>query len=83
MWGAWRKLNRQDRNCLDRAKKTGNSDMLLAENKCHVEGNDTIYGGFYTQEDIKEVVAYATKLGIDVIPELDMPGPFFGCCRKL
>ena len=72
--GAWRKLNRQDRICLDRAKQSGNSDMLLAENKCHVEGSDTIYGGFYTQEDIKEVVAYATKLGIDVIPEIDMPG---------
>jgi len=72
--GAWRKLNRQDRICLQRAKESGNSDMLLAENKCHIEGNDTIYGGFYTQEDIKEVVAYATKLGIDIIPELDMPG---------
>lgn len=32
------------------------------------------YGGFYTQEDIKEVVAYAQKLGIDIIPEIDMPG---------
>jgi hexosaminidase len=32
------------------------------------------YGGFYTQEDLKEVVAYATKLHINVIPEIEMPG---------
>ena len=31
------------------------------------------YGGFYTQEDIKEIVAYATKRGITVIPEIEMP----------
>ena len=31
------------------------------------------YGGFYTQEDIKEIVDYATKRGIAVIPEIEMP----------
>lgn len=37
--------------------------------------NDGIrYGGYYTQEEMKEVVAYADKLGITVIPELDLPG---------
>ena len=30
--------------------------------------------GFYTQDDMREVVAYAAKLGITVIPELDLPG---------
>jgi hexosaminidase len=36
---------------------------------------DTIrYGGFYTQEDIKEVVAYATARHITVVPEIEMPG---------
>lgn len=38
-------------------------------------GNDSIhYGGFYTQEEIKEVVAYASKRYITVIPEIEMPG---------
>ncbi len=32
------------------------------------------YGGFYTQEDIKEVVAYAKSKFIEVIPEVDIPG---------
>ncbi|MDO1511570.1 family 20 glycosylhydrolase [Maribacter confluentis] len=31
------------------------------------------YGGFYTQVQIKEVVDYADKLGITVVPEIEMP----------
>jgi hexosaminidase len=38
-------------------------------------GNDSIYyGGFYTQEEIKEVVKYAAEKYITVIPEIEMPG---------
>jgi hexosaminidase len=32
------------------------------------------YGGYYTQEEVKEVVAYADKKYINVIPEIEMPG---------
>jgi hexosaminidase len=32
------------------------------------------YGGFYTQDDLKEIVAYATARGVMIIPEIDMPG---------
>lgn len=32
------------------------------------------YGGFYTQEQIREVVSYAADRYIDVIPEIEMPG---------
>lgn len=32
------------------------------------------YGGFYTQEQIKEVVAYATARHVNIVPEIDMPG---------
>ncbi|PIE49279.1 MAG: beta-N-acetylhexosaminidase [Flavobacteriales bacterium] len=31
------------------------------------------YGGFYTQEDLKEIVAYAAKKGVEVVPEIEMP----------
>lgn len=51
--------------------------------------NDGVrYGGFYTQEQLREVVAYADSLGITIIPEVDLPGhmqaalaayPEFGC----
>lgn len=37
--------------------------------------NDNIrYGGFYTQDEIREVVDYAKTRHIDVIPEIEMPG---------
>jgi len=46
------------------------------------------YGGFYTQAEIKEIVAYAKARHITIIPEIDMPGhmnaalaayPYLGC----
>lgn len=48
----------------------------------------TPYGGFYTQEQIKEVVAYAQERNVMVIPEIELPGharaalaayPHLGC----
>ena len=35
---------------------------------------DERYGGFYTQEDLKEIVAYAADRNIEIIPEFDLPG---------
>jgi len=37
-------------------------------------GSDGRYGGFYSQDDVREVVAYAAKLHITVVPEIEMPG---------
>ena len=46
------------------------------------------YGGYYTQDQIREVVSYADRLGITVVPEIDLPGhmlaalsayPWLGC----
>ena len=49
------------------------------------------YGGFYTQDDAREIVAYATARHIAVVPEIEMPGhaqsaiaayPVFGCTGR-
>lgn len=37
-------------------------------------GPDGRYGGFYTQDDIREIVAYAKARHITIVPEIDMPG---------
>ena len=37
-------------------------------------GPDGRYGGFYSQDDIREVVAYAKSKFITVVPEIEMPG---------
>ena len=57
---------------------------LLSQIACWREGtmigrdfssNDHIrYGGFYTQDEIREVVEYAAARGITVVPEVDLPG---------
>ena len=36
-------------------------------------GNER-YGGFYTQEEIKDIVKYAAERNINIIPEIDLPG---------
>ena len=39
------------------------------------DGNtNQVHGGFYTQEQIKEVVRYATERYITILPEIEMPG---------
>jgi hexosaminidase len=39
------------------------------------EDNDNVrYGGFYTQDDIRDVLAYAHKRHVEVIPEIELPG---------
>ena len=39
------------------------------------DSNDGIrYGGFYTQDQMREIVAYAAERNIIVIPEVDLPG---------
>ena len=37
------------------------------------EGTDGAYGGYYTKEDIKELLAYVKERHIELIPEIEMP----------
>mgnify|MGYP002508836036 CR=1 FL=1 len=41
------------------------------------EGTPNAYGGYYTKEDIREIVAYAEKRCIEVIPEIELIFPFY------
>ena len=38
------------------------------------EYDNTPYGGFYTQDELRDMVKYAADLGIIIIPEIDLPG---------
>jgi hexosaminidase len=56
--GAWR-VDREDKHWNSRPKQSA--------------GEKATYGGFYTQEDIKEIVAYAQSRFVTVLPEIEMP----------
>lgn len=57
--GAWR----VDRN-----------DEQWGSREAQQPGEIATYGGFYTQEQIKEIIAYANERYITIIPEVDIPG---------
>ena len=38
------------------------------------EGEEATYGGFYTRDQIRDLVAYASKRHVDILPEIDVPG---------
>ena len=61
---------------------------VVGDHRTSSEYTDEPYGGYYTQDEIREVVAYAAERGIMVIPEIEMPGhavaalaayPWLGC----
>ena len=54
-----------------RVDRTG---ITWREREPQQEGEIPTYGGYYTQEEIREVVAYAQERHVLVIPELEMPG---------
>lgn len=52
------------------------------------EKDGSVYGGFYSQQDINEIVNYAAQKNITIVPEIDVPGhssaaiaayPFLSC----
>lgn len=62
----------------------------IGHSALHID--DRRYCGFYTQDQIREVVAYAAKRYVTIVPEIDMPGhstaaiaayPFLGCDGKV
>jgi hexosaminidase len=37
-------------------------------------GHPPLYGGFYSQDDVRRIVAHAAERNITIVPEIDMPG---------
>lgn len=73
--GCWRTFNKNDRDCMAAARAEGDSTMLLPPSCQRImENGDTLYGGYYRQDEVRDIVAYAMARGIDIIPEVDMPG---------
>ena len=72
------------------AWRVDHEDLPWNERPKQKAGEKATYGGFYTQEDIKEMVAYAQSRFITIIPEIEMPAhvtsalaayPQYSCSR--
>ena len=48
--------------------------FLTEKGAWRIEKDGNRYGGFYSQDDIREIVAYASARYITVVPEIEMPG---------
>ena len=64
-------------------------ETVIGQNTGQYDGKR--YGGYYTQEEVKDIVRYAMDRNINVIPEIEMPGhslaalasyPELGCENK-
>lgn len=70
--GAWRTFNNQDTVCMTMAKD--NPDMNIDSRYIINKDGKQLYGGYYTQDQLKDLIDYATKCHVEIIPEIDMPG---------
>jgi hexosaminidase len=84
--GAWRPFNEMDSACMGKAET--DSKYIIDTRFIRSAGGKTEYGGYFTRQDIADIIAYAGDHFIDVIPEIDMPGhmtaainsyPFLSC----
>jgi len=77
--GAWRTFNKLDSTCMELAKTDNN--YTIDKRFIKVVNGQTVYGGFYTKQDMRDIIAYASAHYIDVIPEIDMPGHMSAAIR--
>jgi hexosaminidase len=84
--GSWRTFDSYDSICMRKAKS--DPDFEIDPRFIKVRNGKTMYGGFYTNNDIIEIINYAKAHFIEIIPEIDMPGhmsaaikayPFLSC----
>lgn len=77
--GSWRTFDSNDSICMNKAKT--NPDFAIDPRFIKERNGKTVYGGFYTREDLAEIIAYATSHFIEIIPEIDMPGHMSAAIR--
>lgn len=77
--GAWRTFNYYDSLCMDLART--DIDYTIDPRFIRKEDGKTLYGGFYTKQEIREVISYAADNFIEVVPEIDMPGHMSAAIR--
>lgn len=66
-------------------------ETMIGHYRQKLGGDGKTYGGYYTQEQIKDIIRYASERKITIIPEIEMPGhsqaalasyPNLGCTDK-
>ena len=55
-----------------------NDNLALEKETGHMNEDGIPYGGFYTQDEVYDIVEYAWDRGITIIPEIDLPGHMLG-----
>lgn len=71
--GAWRHFNSMDSACERMASRE--PSMRIPRDRMRPDENgDSLYGGFYTRQQLRHIVDYAARRGIEVVPEFDVPG---------
>lgn len=78
--GAWREHNDQDKSCIKRAEE--DPTCKIPEDRYKVINGKKMYGGFYTKEQMRDIIKYASEKQITIIPEIDIPGHFMAAIEN-
>lgn len=70
--GGFREFNDQDKYCIKQAEE--NPYFEIDSRFINDETDTPMYGGYYTQAEMKELIKYAEERHVEIIPEIDMPG---------
>lgn len=73
------------------AWRVDQTDKTWSDRPQAKEGEEATYGGYYTQDQIRDIVHYAAQRNITIVPELDVPGhsaaaiaayPYLSCTQQ-
>lgn len=73
-----------DRRCNEIAKNDNNPRMIvpMTGEFTRMKNGKLEYGGFYTQDEVRDLIEYATVRGIDIVPEFDVPGHSYAATKE-